>query len=146
MAIAFIPAARAAVIPGPESSIAIARLGSTPSRRASSDRPGASSETITVAAQTGDAVVTDTDQTGLYNATIRAKGAPQAVAAHFAVDALDPARSAITPQSELTSVHGTAGSPNPSGQGAVFEDLWPWLAVLALAVLTVEWAVFHRGR
>jgi Ca-activated chloride channel family protein len=109
-------------------------------------RPDGSTETLTVAAQTGDAVVTDTDHTGLYNATIRAAGAQRAVTAHFAVDALDPARSAITPQSTLTSVHGAAGSPNPSGQGTVFDDLWPWLAVLALAVLTVEWAVFHRGR
>jgi Ca-activated chloride channel homolog len=109
-------------------------------------RPDGSTETLTVAAQAGDAVLTDTDQTGLYNATIRAVGAQRVVAAHFAVDALDPARSAIAPQSRLASVHGAAGSPNPGGQGTVFDDLWPWLAALTLAVLTAEWAVFHRGR
>ncbi len=108
--------------------------------------PDGSTETLDVAAQTGDAVVSDTDQTGLYTATIHATGARQTVSAEFAVDALDPARSAIAPQSELTSVHGTSGLPNPSTQGAVFDDLWPWLAILALAVLSAEWVVFHRGR
>jgi hypothetical protein len=109
-------------------------------------RPDGTTETLTVAAQAGDAVLTDTDQTGLYTATIRAAGAERMVAARFAVDALDPARSAIAPQSTLASVHGAPGSPNPGSQGTVFADLWPWLAVLALAVLTAEWAVFHRGR
>ena len=110
-------------------------------------RPDGSTETVGVATQTGDAVLTGTDQTGLYTASIRAAGARQGVTAHFAVDALDPARSAIAPRSELTSVHGAAGSPSPSAQGAaVFDDLWPWLAVLALAVLSAEWVVFHRGR
>jgi hypothetical protein len=47
----------------------------------------------------------------------------------------------------LTSVHGAAASPNQKGaQGAVLDDLWPWLAVLALAALSAEWVVFHRGR
>jgi Ca-activated chloride channel family protein len=109
-------------------------------------RPDGTTETLTVAAQTGDAVLTDTDETGLYTATIRSAGARQVVTAHFAVDALDPARSAIAARAVLTSVHGAAGSPNPSAQGAVLDDLWPWLAVLALAVLSAEWVVFHRGR
>jgi hypothetical protein len=109
-------------------------------------RPDGTTETLTVAAQTGDAVLTDTDETGLYTATIRSAGARQVVTAHFAVDALDPARSAIAARSVLTSVHGAAGSPNPSAQAAVLDDLWPWLAVLALAVLSAEWVVFHRGR
>ena len=110
-------------------------------------RPDGTTETLTVAAQTGDAVLTDTDETGLYTATIRSAGARQVVTAHFAVDALDPARSAIAARSVLTSVHGAAASPNQKGaQGAVLDDLWPWLAVLALAVLSAEWVVFHRGR
>ncbi|MGA8666249.1 MAG: hypothetical protein WB804_05230, partial [Candidatus Dormiibacterota bacterium] len=109
-------------------------------------RPDGTTEILTVAAQAGDAVMTDTDQTGLYTATIHASGARPAVTARFAVDALDPARSAIAPQSELMSVRGAAGSPNASAQGTVFDDLWPWLAILALAVLTAEWVVFHRGR
>jgi hypothetical protein len=68
------------------------------------------------------------------------------VTARFAVDALDPARSAIAPQSQLTSVRGAAASPTSSAEGTVFDDLWPWLAILALAVLSAEWVVFHRGR
>jgi Ca-activated chloride channel homolog len=109
-------------------------------------RPDGTTRTLTVAAQSGDAVLTDTDQTGVYTAVIRAAGAPQSVTAHFAVDALDPARSAIAARSQLVSVHGTTGSPIPSAQASVFDDLWPWLAVLALAVLSAEWVVFHRGR
>ena len=109
--------------------------------------PDGTTETLTVAAQTGDAVLTDTDETGLYTATIRTAGARQVVTAHFAVDALDAARSAIAARSVLTSVHGVAASPNQKGaQGAVLDDLWPWLAVLALAALSAEWVVFHRGR
>jgi Ca-activated chloride channel homolog len=108
-------------------------------------RPDGTTRTLTVAAQTGDAVLTDTDQTGLYTAVIRASGA-QSVTAHFAVDALDPARSAIAARSQLVSVHGAPGSPSPSAQATVFDDLWPWLAVLALIVLSAEWMVFHRGR
>jgi hypothetical protein len=109
-------------------------------------RPDGATKTFTVAAETGDAVLTDTDQTGLYTAVIRAAGAQQSVTAHFAVDALDPARSAIAPRSQLISVHGATGSPNSSAQSTVFDDLWPWLAVLALTVLSAEWLVFHRGR
>ena len=109
-------------------------------------RPDGTTETLNVMAQMGDAVLTDTDQTGLYTAIIRAAGAQQSVTARFAVDALDPARSAITPQSELASVRGAAASPTPGSRGAVFDDLWPWLAILALAVLSAEWVVFHRGR
>jgi hypothetical protein len=109
--------------------------------------PDGTTETLTVAAQTGDAVLTDTDETGLYTATIRTAGARQVVTARFAVDALDAARSAIAARSVLTSVHGVAASPNQKGaQGAVLDDLWPWLAVLALAALSAEWVVFHRGR
>ena len=109
-------------------------------------RPDGTTKTVTVAAQTGDAVLIDTDQTGLYTAVIRASGAQQSVTAHFAVDALDPARSAIAPRSQLISVHGATGSPSSSAQATVFDDLWPWLAVLALTVLSAEWVVFHRGR
>lgn len=109
-------------------------------------RPDGTTETVNVAGHAGDAVLTDTDEIGLYTAAIRAAGAQHGVAARFAVDALDPARSAIAPRSGLTSVHGAAASPNPSAQGTVFDDLWPWLAVLALAVLSAEWVVFHRGR
>jgi hypothetical protein len=109
-------------------------------------RPNGSTETLTVAAQAGDAVVSDTDQTGLYTATVHVAATRQPVTAQFAVDALDPARSAIAPQSQLTLVHGAAGSPTPSTQVGVVDDLWPWLAVLALAVLSAEWVVFHRGR
>ena len=109
-------------------------------------RPDGTTETVTVAGHAGDAVLTDTDEIGLYTAAIRAAGAQHGVAARFAVDALDPARSAIAPRSGLTSVHGAAASPNPSAQSTVFDDLWPWLAVLALAVLSAEWVVFHRGR
>ncbi len=109
-------------------------------------RPDGTKETVTVAGHAGDAVLTDTDEIGLYTATIRAAGAQPDVTARFAVDALDPARSAIAPRSELTSVRGAAAVPNPSAQGTVFDDLWPWLAVLALAVLSAEWVVFHRGR
>ena len=108
-------------------------------------RPDGTMRTLTVAAQTGDAVLTATDETGLYTAVIRAAGA-QSVTAHFAVDALDPARSAIAARSQLVSVHGATGSPSPSTTATVFDDLWPWLAVLALAVLSAEWMVFHRGR
>jgi Ca-activated chloride channel family protein len=109
-------------------------------------RPDGATKTFTVAAETGDAVLTDTDQTGLYTAVIRAAGAQQSVTAHFAVDALDPARSAIAPRSQLISVHGATASPGSSAQSTVFDDLWPWLAVLALTVLSAEWLVFHRGR
>jgi hypothetical protein len=58
------------------------------------------------------------------------------------VNAFAPERSAIAPQAHLALAGSAAsGQTVPLRHG----EIWTWLAVLALAVLTGEWWVFHRG-
>ena len=52
--------------------------------------------------------------------------------------------SAVTP---LDRIELVSGKPTSTGQASStdFTELWPWLAALALAALSLEWLVFHRG-
>lgn len=86
----------------------------------------------------------DTDEVGLYAVREPRAGGQAALVSHFAVNAFDPLRSSIAPHSHL-DLSGTATAaavPAPAAQ----QDIWPWLAALLLAVLTLEWLVFHRAR
>jgi hypothetical protein len=95
---------------------------------------------VTLAAGGGTRVFSDTDQTGVYR--VEQQRGSETLRADFVVNAFAPERSAIAPQAHLALAGSAAsGQTVPLRHG----EIWTWLAVLALAVLTGEWWVFHRG-
>ena len=83
-------------------------------------------------------VFADTHLVGVYTVVSN-----QAVLGSFAVNLFDPAESNIRPAPaiRLGRVEVPAAARNALGQ---FE-IWPWLAAAALALLLVEWWLYHRG-
>jgi Ca-activated chloride channel homolog len=85
----------------------------------------------------GGVVFDDTDQVGIYTATGGA-GYRRTFAANLA----DYDESDITPRAN-PELGG-----NPPGkvgrQVSIVRELWPWLAVLLLGLLALEWWAFHR--
>jgi Ca-activated chloride channel homolog len=79
-----------------------------------------------------------TNRLGLY--TVRSN---QAVLGQFAVNLFDPAESNITPAATIRIGRTDVAAAPREAQGEY--ELWPWLAVLALALLLAEWWVYHRG-
>jgi hypothetical protein len=78
-----------------------------------------------------------TGKSGIY--TFAAKGHP---AERIAFNVNDPEESDVTPRREMELV---AGQPlGASGHVRSTQELWRWLAVVALVILCVEWVVYHR--
>jgi hypothetical protein len=95
---------------------------------------------VTLSAGGGTRVFADTDQTGVYR--VEQQRGSETLRADFVVNAFAPERSAIAPQAHLALAGSAAsGQTVPLRHG----EIWTWLAVMALAVLTGEWWVFHRG-
>lgn len=86
----------------------------------------------------------DTDEVGLYMVSEQRGGGRAPLVNHFAVNAFDAVRSSIAPRADvgISGATGAATTVAPSAQ----QDVWPWLAAVLLAVLTLEWLVFHRAR
>lgn len=86
---------------------------------------------------------TRTSQPGIYRVELLDGDRTTAEGA-FAVNLFAPGESAIAPREAITigqaAVQGT-GEGDELGQ----RELWPTLAVAALALLALEWWAFHRG-
>jgi hypothetical protein len=83
----------------------------------------------------------ETTQPGFYAAEVtRAGGAIDRLV--FAVNLFSPEESAIAPRASITlgQTEIVPGSEPELGQ----QEYWHWLALLALAVLVIEWAAYHR--
>jgi Ca-activated chloride channel family protein len=94
--------------------------------------------TVWTAAGDEAPVYPDAAQLGLYQ--VRLDGAP---AGSFAVNLFDPAESTLS-RAETIRV-GRAEVQPGSGEELGQQSLWFWLAGAALALLLVEWWVYHRG-
>jgi hypothetical protein len=90
-----------------------------------------------VAGPTG-VVFADTHLTGIYTVV-----SDKAALGSFAVNLFDPAESNIRPAPaiRLGWVEVAASAKSAVGQ----LEIWPWLAVAALALLALEWWLYHRG-
>jgi hypothetical protein len=112
-------------------------------------RPDPSVDTVAIASPSnqiytvrpggGNVVFKDTQELGAYGVTL-ISGDQQAID-YFAVNLFDLAESDIRPaeairigQSQITSAHS-----DETG----WQEWWPWLAVLALLILLIEWWVYH---
>ncbi|GAC1654586.1 MAG: BatA and WFA domain-containing protein [Candidatus Dormibacteraceae bacterium] len=96
--------------------------------------------TIRLAPPFPAAPFTDTDTPGVY--TVRQQ-LPQGLrVSQFVVQFANPGLSRIAPgPAPLVEESARPGGPVPKGT----LELWPWLAVAGLLLLTGEWFVFHRG-
>jgi hypothetical protein len=113
--------------------------------------PGGHSTTLPAA---GTIPFADTAELGLYTveqrvapppaaATPPAGGAPPPVA-YFAVNLFSPVESALAPQPTL-AVAGQAPAAPATGAERP-QEVWPWLLVAGLLLLTLEWWIYNRGR
>ena len=88
-------------------------------------------------AKDGAVEFAETDKVGFYDVTSGSKKST------FAVNLLSTTESDIRPQS-LQTVAGNSVQESAS-VATVNKEVWQSLAIAALAVLLVEWWVYHRG-
>jgi Ca-activated chloride channel homolog len=87
----------------------------------------------------GGVVFDDTDEVGIYKAT--GEGGFQRV---YAANLASFAESDIAPV-RRTDVGATGpGNRQPGKPVTVVREVWPWIAVVLLALLGLEWWAFHR--
>ena len=105
-------------------------------------RPDGSVEQIQP--QGGQAVYANTDALGVYIVE-EFKGNDLAARRRYTVNLFAPGESKIAPQEKL-AIPQTSGvqAANVGGFDGR-EELWRWLAALALVVLVVEWLVYQRN-
>ncbi len=79
-----------------------------------------------------------TDRAGVYRVSIAGANQPK----HFAVNLLDADESDIEPVREIVlSGQRIEAKKGPAGRSNV--PIWPWLAMLALALVCLEWFVYN---
>lgn len=86
------------------------------------------------------AVVNDTTRPGVYS--VREERPGQSATSRFVVQLQDPTQSRIGP-GEAPVVRTAAAPAGSAPRGT--REIWPWLVLLALLALAVEWVVFLRG-
>ncbi len=84
-----------------------------------------------------------TDQPGVYTVQQMAKGKTLGQPERFAVNLFSRQESDITPRPDL-AFSGTEAAPAQAGPKRPME-IWPWVVLAALALLTVEWWYYHRA-
>ena len=83
----------------------------------------------------------DTDPTGLY--TVEQVIAGQMQRSWFSVNLFSDSISQLKPPDRLTLPPTRAVAVQATHRGQL--EIWPWIALAALAVITAEWLAFHRG-
>jgi hypothetical protein len=91
---------------------------------------------VDIPANQGAAEFADTDTVGFYEVTAGTKKST------FAVNLLSPTESDIRPQSLQPAPGNTI--QESTGVATVNKEIWQWLAAGALAILLLEWWVYHR--
>jgi hypothetical protein len=101
-------------------------------------RPDGSRRTLATGAIASFA---DTDPTGLY--TVEQVIAGQVQRSWFSVNLFSDSISQLKPPDRLTLPPTRAVAIQATHRGQL--EIWPWIALAALAVVTAEWLAFHRG-
>jgi len=89
-----------------------------------------------------EVIFTETEQPGLYAVSLRDSGGDRA-AGSFAVNLFAPGESDIRPVDQIQIGQTTVETAAAEDVGQ--REFWPWLLVIAVIVLIVEWWVHHRG-
>jgi hypothetical protein len=87
-------------------------------------------------------IFTETDQPGQYEVILRDANGDRPAGA-FAVNLFAGEESAIGPTESIRFGETTLETAEPKDVGQ--RELWPWLAAAAVAILLLEWWVYHRG-
>lgn len=98
---------------------------------------GPSGETFAVPAADVTADFRRTDRAGFY--TVRSRAGESV----FALNLESVRESAIAPRGELSG-SGGATVPGRTRLAGGTREIWPWAAAAAVALLLVEWIVYHR--
>ncbi len=101
-------------------------------------RPDGSRRTLATGAI---ATFAETDPTGLY--TVEQAIAGQVQRSWFSVNLFSDSISQLKPPDRLTLPPTRAVAIQTTHRGQL--EIWPWIALAALAVVTAEWLAFHRG-
>ena len=88
------------------------------------------------------ATFADTDQLGVY--TVEQAIAGKVDRSWFAVNLFSDATSQLAPVAHLT-LPPIQGAPAGQAPHRGFLQVWPWIALLGLVLVVVEWLAFHRG-
>jgi Ca-activated chloride channel family protein len=83
----------------------------------------------------------DTDPTGLY--TVEQMIAGKVQRSWFSVNLFSDSISQLKPPDRLTLPPTRATAVQATHHGQL--EIWPWIALAALGVVTAEWLAFHRG-
>jgi hypothetical protein len=102
--------------------------------------PGGS--VVEMQARDGAAEFPATDKVGFYQVSSPTTAPSAGKSGLFAVNLLSPTESDIRPQSLQTASGGNV--QESASIASVNKEIWPWLASGALAVLLLEWWVYHR--
>ena len=87
-------------------------------------------------------IFTETDQRGQYDLLLR-DAAGDRPAGAFAVNLFANEESAIEPLESIRFGQTTLQTAETKNVGQ--RELWPWFAAAALAILSLEWWIYHRG-
>ncbi|MHC4599741.1 MAG: vWA domain-containing protein [Planctomycetota bacterium] len=85
----------------------------------------------------GTVAFSRTEEAGVYAFEGRRGGRRR-----FAVNLVSPAESNLTP-AEVLEIPGAPVQARPSEE-VVYREYWPWLLLLALGLLLLEWWIYHR--
>jgi len=100
-------------------------------------------ETQSFEATAAPLVYADTETLGLYRVTLEGDDALQGGGV-FAVNLFAPEESRIAPSDTIT-LGETAIGATVEEEAVGQREFWPWLALVGLLVLLLEWYVYHRG-
>jgi Ca-activated chloride channel homolog len=112
--------------------------------------PEAGATTVTVIRPDGSrrslatgsiATFADTDPTGLY--TVEQVIAGKVQRSWFSVNLFSDPVSQLKPPDRLTLPPTRTSTVQATHRGQL--EIWPWIALAALALVTAEWLAFHRG-
>ena len=84
-----------------------------------------------------------TDELGVYTVQQTAKGKPLGDPEQFAVNLFSREESDITPHTDLAFT-GT-GQPPATGQLERPLEIWPWVLLASLVILSIEWWFYNRA-
>jgi Ca-activated chloride channel homolog len=89
----------------------------------------------------GAIIFSDTETSGIYEVALQS-GETTTQQERFAVNLFDPSEENIAPKPLTPGGDVTANTPAQQEIGQL--ELWHWLTLAALAVLALEWFVYHR--
>jgi len=99
-----------------------------------------SDQTYSLGSGENGVLFSDTSEVGIYE--VRYESASGQAVDYFAVNVFDPAESNIRPATNIQVGRSKVAASGATEVGR--RELWPWLAATALAVLMLEWWLYHR--